>query len=443
MFGLSLLAASMPNPLACLPIGIFFAFMPLFIMNRRSSGLRRFLVNLLYSEASALIILIPLDAANLVFSCPDVLLLLMSFSIIASIYALSFSLSALLSDRCGWNFSPLFFAMLWTLTQLLLSRFLFAFPVETALAQYPLIIQSAKIFGAGCIGFLIIFTNALLANALFKNDHRSWSISLAVLIAIHLINLGYGSYSISCNKSAGPSVELALIQPNICAKKSQLIEESKLFEKIFSKRLLSITREALKKRPALVIWPELSGNYLLQNDEYLGYIHKEITSKGAELLLGTNYIDYSVDRNKYNIAFILKTDGDMTEPYRKIRVFPFFETQAYRSGSQFKTLQSGTLHKNIGCMICLESMCPEIAKNLVRSGANILVCISTDAAFGNSMVPYIHCAQIILRAIENDRYAVHLGNTGPSIVCDNKGRIIAQIPYGRSAYAIAFAYVVR
>jgi apolipoprotein N-acyltransferase len=130
----------------------------------------------------------------------------------------------------------------------------------------------------------------------------------------------------------------------------------------------------------------------------------------------------------------------MTEPYRKNRTFPLFETQWVSRGKEYVTLPSSTPLKDVGCMICLESLCPQVARGLVRSGAKALVCISVDTSFGNSIVPYIHSASIVFRAIENNKYGIHVGNSGPSIICDNKGRIITRIPYGKTAHANAVIY---
>jgi apolipoprotein N-acyltransferase len=259
---------------------------------------------------------------------------------------------------------------------------------------------------------------------------------------VHSINLGYGCWSLDRPSQIGESVRIAIIQTNLSLKDFALKEQSGLFKNLLDKKLIDISKNTLQKLPKLIIWPELSGDFILQNDDYLSYLHKNITSKGAELLIGTTYIDYCNNRKKYNIAFILKTDGDMTEPYRKNRTFPLFETQWASRGKRSMTLPSATPLKNVGCMICLESICPQIARGLVRSGAKALVCISVDTSFGNSMIPYIHSASMIFRAIENNLYGIHIGNSGPSIVCDNKGRVITQIPYGKTGYANAVIYPI-
>jgi apolipoprotein N-acyltransferase len=445
LLGLVISLASIPNPLIYLPLGILIGFVPLFIFNQRFSGWRSFLINIIFFELFAVCLLVPLDAGNLVYVFPATLFLIVILSIVAFTHALFLSFAGSLSGKYGWYRSPLFFGATSCMLQYFLSYIPFGitFPVETALAPFPIMIQSARVFGPYFVIFLIIFTNALLANAFVKNDKRTWTISLSILLLVHSVNFGYGCLSLNSSQDPGKPVNIAVIQMNITSKDYELKERNKFFEKIMDKKLISLSMDALDKRPDLIIWPELSGDFILQNDEYLSCLHKNITSKGAELLIGTTYIDYCENKKKYNIAFILKTDGDMTEPYRKTKIFPFFETQWLSRGNEYVTLPSSTALKNIGCMICLESIYPQIARGLARSGAKALVCISTDTAFGNSMIPYIHSTSMVFRAIENNMYGIHVGNTGPSIICDNMGRIITQIPYGKTAYANAVVYPIK
>jgi len=439
ILGLALSLASMPNPLIYLPLGIFIGFVPLLILDQMLTGRSRFFANLLFTELLAIAMIIPIDTLNAVYLFPETLILIAIFAVMGLVYALMISLSSALSDKFSWNFSPIIFGISWTILQYSLSNihFLLTFPLETALSKVPIMIQTVRIFGPYSVVFLIIFTNAILANAFIKKDKKMWIISLSILGIIHIVNLCYGYNSINSKRNFGEAVNIAVIQQDITSKDYQLMERSRFFEKIFGNNLIALSIDALKKQPKLVIWPELSGDYTLQDDRYLSYLQRTITSKGTELLIGTSYIDYCDNGKKYNIAFILKTDGDMTEPYRKTKIFPFFETQWISRGKEYVTLPSSTALKNIGAMICLESTYPQISRGLSRSGASALVCISNDTAFGNSMIPYIHTASMVFRAIENNKYGVHVGNTGPSIICDNKGRIITQIPYGKTAYANA------
>jgi apolipoprotein N-acyltransferase len=273
----------------------------------------------------------------------------------------------------------------------------------------------------------------VFANIIYLRSKNYLTISIAILLSINILNIAYGSYCLYSGSSVNKSGTVAIIQPNITSREYYLKQNNRLFNKLVKNRLLELTRKAINGNPKLIIWPELAGEYILQNDEYLGYLHKTITSKGVDLLIGTSYIDYMEDRKEYNIAFLLRSNGTTTDPHRKMAIFPFVEAQRYSNGGKPTNLPSSYAFGNIGPMICLESTYPQIARKLVEAGATLLISISTDASFGNSMIPYIHSAQIVFRAIENNKYAIHAGNTGPSIVCDNKGRVLTYIPFGKTA----------
>jgi apolipoprotein N-acyltransferase len=250
-----------------------------------------------------------------------------------------------------------------------------------------------------------------------------------------LMNLGYGEARLNDRDTVDHIMKIAFVQPDISLKEYALKEESGLFKKIVDAKLISLSKESMIGSPDLLIWPEMTDDFTLQNDGRLDFLYKEITSKGPDLLIGTSFMDYS-NKSRKNIAFILENNGDMTEPYMKQRIFPFSESATYSPGHRMVTLPTSK-KGDVGVMICLESMYPDIAKEEARSGGKALISISTDASFGNSIIPYVHAAQIVFRAIENGLYSAHVGNTGPSLICDNRGRILTYIPYGVQGFGKA------
>jgi apolipoprotein N-acyltransferase len=440
LIGAAVSLLSIPNPLVHLPFGIIFGFIPLFIVNYLERGLKRFRLNFLFFEIIALALLFPLNANKLIYS-PNYLLIIMVFTIIAAAYSINFSICANLSDVFSWDYSPLVFGISWFITQKLLSTFpfTFTFPIELSLYNYPIIIQSAKCLGGQGIGAIIIFINSLFALALIRSSMKTTIIVATILIVIIVSDLTFGYISMNTGLRPDRSIKVAMIQSNKSVMEYYMSSASPLFRNHCNMKLISITEQAMFLKPDIIIWPECSKDYVLQNDEYLNYLYRDITSKGPGLLIGTNYIDRPI-KKKYNIAFILQNDGNIKEVYKKDRLVPFVEAQAYSSYKNSLPLSLNLPIKKIGTMICLESVYPQISKRLAKNGAEILICISTDASFGNSMIPYMHAASMVFRAIENNRYAVHVGNTGPSLACDNKGRLLTYIPYGRTAFGIAKAY---
>jgi apolipoprotein N-acyltransferase len=80
-------------------------------------------------------------------------------------------------------------------------------------------------------------------------------------------------------------------------------------------------------------------------------------------------------------------------------------------------------------LICFESTFP----NLVRSNIEneIIINISNDGWFGNSLAPYQHLQITQVRALEFNRYILRAANTGLSAVINNHGEIIKYIPINK------------
>ena len=70
-------------------------------------------------------------------------------------------------------------------------------------------------------------------------------------------------------------------------------------------------------------------------------------------------------------------------------------------------------------LICYEIIFPELSQN----EKNLIVNISEDAWFGNTIGPSQHFAKAIFRAIENNVYLVRSANKGFSAFIDNKGLV--------------------
>jgi apolipoprotein N-acyltransferase len=426
IFGIFAVLVSLPNPLFSCPLGIFVALVPLFYLGRGRSFRARLFINIIFIAAVSLVIITPLDLNRMVFSVPNSLMLIASFIIAVLFYSIFLAFSGANSVLIGAS---------WVAAGFLLSLFSFPLPIETALVPFPILLQSANVLGASFISFLIVSSNSAIAGLLAGGRDRKTIIFSVIIVLGLLTNLMYGAVSLSRQEAAPSKVNIAIIQPDVTLNDYVLIERSRLFGDYFDKRNVYLTKEAVKKGARLIIWPELAGNFTLQNDKFLDYMRQEITSQGAETLIGTGYVDYSRDRRLYNSAFILKKDGSTTEPYRKTSLFPFIETTRYSNGDTAVPLPTGSGLGQVGVHICLESIYPSVPRKLVREGAGILALISSDALFGNSIIPYVHKNLMALRAIENDRYAVHAGNAGPSAVFDNKGRLLVEIPYNKTAYA--------
>src|SRR5438093_12875539 len=74
--------------------------------------------------------------------------------------------------------------------------------------------------------------------------------------------------------------------------------------------------------------------------------------------------------------------------------------------------------------ICYEIVYPNLVRQFVRGGSELLTTITNDAWFGRTSAPYQHFAQASMRAIEEGRYLVRSANTGISGIVDPYGRVL-------------------
>jgi len=80
----------------------------------------------------------------------------------------------------------------------------------------------------------------------------------------------------------------------------------------------------------------------------------------------------------------------------------------------------------LGVLICYEVIFPELAREYVREGSDLLVNITNDAWFGKSSAPWQHLAMARFRAIENRVWMARAANTGISAYITPSGRITQQ-----------------
>lgn len=84
----------------------------------------------------------------------------------------------------------------------------------------------------------------------------------------------------------------------------------------------------------------------------------------------------------------------------------------------------------LGVSICYEdAFGEEVIKAMPQ--ANLLVNVSNDAWFGDSIAPHQHLQMARMRSIETGRYMLRATNTGISAIIDQKGKIVSQSPQFR------------
>ena len=191
----------------------------------------------------------------------------------------------------------------------------------------------------------------------------------------------------------------------------------------------------------LIIWPETAIPSLYHlADDFINPISNKRMSSNALFMSGLAY-KAPTSNNYFNSVLLI---DDEHRFYHKDHLVPFGEYLPFKSllGRILRFLKipmsdftSGDPEQKLfetdrgifGMSICYEDAYgSEVRKAL--PDANILINVSNDAWFGDSLAPHQHLQMARMRALENGRYLLRSTNTGVSAVIDNKGKIISRSP---------------
>jgi apolipoprotein N-acyltransferase len=308
--------------------------------------------------------------------------------------------------------------------------------------------QIAEIGGIHLVSFLVIAINVLLYGFLKKKNKKT---ALALLASFLII---YGSGYLLLQRQgrlakAIPWHRAGIVQPN--SNHDQLYNfanTQKILDTLFNDSL------ALKKRGAeLVVWPEFTVPiYPLQT---LFYKDQFAAFSGRHVPILAGFTDFRNSDNVFNSAILF--NGDRIEKYDKFHLTPFGEYVLFRRWLFFVkkiTDQIGdftfgkTLHNlnfaghQLATPICYEVIYPELTRELVAQGADLIVTISNDSWFGKSSAPYQHLAMAVFRSIENRRFLLRSTSNGISALVDPAGRILYQSPlHEADSFLASFQYL--
>ncbi len=273
-----------------------------------------------------------------------------------------------------------------------------------------------------------------------KFKYKSSIIVLSFLI--FFANYLYGNYVINSNEIKSLKnleedrfIYVKIISPNFELKYN--ISEEETNDRI--KKLIRYSNIE-KNKKTLFVWPEgaLSGKYFYEVEKYRN-LFKENFSKNHLIIFGVNTLAETADKF-FNSFIIVDNHLNKKFQYNKIKLVPFgeflpFQSQFEKIGLKkitegFGSFSYGNTHDtfsyenlNILPLICYEIIFPELIQKL-SSKTNLLINISEDAWFGDTIGPHQHFSKSIFRAIESDSFVLRSANKGISAIINNKGQII-------------------
>ena len=210
-----------------------------------------------------------------------------------------------------------------------------------------------------------------------------------------------------------------------------------------------------KKEKTIFIWPEgiLPGISQDQIQSY-DYLFNESFNENHLLILGINNKSEVNDQVKYyNSLSVYDHNLNLLNYYNKINLVPFGEflpmenllknvglkslTNNYQSYSKGQKREIIELNQNNFSIKFLPLICYEIiysGKLYKNHDFDIIVNISEDGWFGQSIGPEQHFVHSIFRAIESGKYVIRSANNGIAAIVNPLGIVEEKINFNEVGY---------
>ncbi len=304
----------------------------------------------------------------------------------------------------------------------------------------PDVLQTLPIIGFFSLNFLCILFYCSPLLLIFK---KKFSLTIFILLGVIFFgNYIYGSSVIKKNNeyfkqevlNVKNSIFTKIISPSFDLKYNLSNDDLK-------KNILKLIKYSSPEqdKKTLFVWPEgvFTGFDLMQIKQYKSSFKKAFSDKHL-ILFGVNTtVDNQTNNQIFNSLVIVNNKLDIIYQYDKVKLVPFGEflpfeiflkklglkkvTEGYKSFSRGKNNNIFLLDTlKLLPLICYEIIFPELSQNKQK---NLIVNISEDAWFGQTVGPDQHFAKAIFRAIESNVFLIRSANKGFSAFIDNKGKI--------------------
>lgn len=257
--------------------------------------------------------------------------------------------------------------------------------------------------------------------------------AIALFIGLHLIGLGL--YLQPLADKPDNAIKVGLIQGNIPTNRKLTSAGIQEARQVYLEGYESL----VKAGADIVVTPEGAipqrWNSFLQSQDLL---QRAVIRDGVPLVLGT-FVYEDIDDNTAPLTQSLLTltaDGKVSGRYKKAKLAPLGEYLPLESfllpiigRSPFgRSMVPGAFKQRLdtpigpfAAAICYESAFPELFRQHVRIGGQVILTASNNDPYPYKQMAQHH-AQDVMRVIETNRWAVRVTNTGISGIVDPKGR---------------------
>ncbi|SHE87691.1 apolipoprotein N-acyltransferase [Modicisalibacter ilicicola DSM 19980] len=189
----------------------------------------------------------------------------------------------------------------------------------------------------------------------------------------------------------------------------------------------------------LIVWPETALPMFQQQAEPI--LERIQATLAPDTALLTGIVQREDAEHYYNAIIGV---GDVEGEYRKEHLVPFGEYMPLESllrgiiaffDLPMSSFSAGVADPepiraadlSIGSAICYEIIYPDLVAERAAD-SELLLTVSNDTWFGDSIGPLQHLQMARLRALENGRYVIRATSNGVTAIIDPQGRVTAQAP---------------
>ena len=310
-------------------------------------------------------------------------------------------------------------------------------PLGAGLTPWLPAVQLAEFGGVWLVSGLAVFVSGLLAWAVA--ERRGWRGLAAGAMAVAAA-LGWGAWRAASLDDADRGIRVALVQTAIPQDEKWV--QSKI-EMIYT-RLTELTRQAQADSGVeLIIWPETALPDDVRNSAPSYALVWGLVTNGPPILAGSLDAAEGDDGRPlyYNSVFLFDEQGRIAGEYAKRHLVILGEFVPFERwipagwaralglplsitpGHTGAVFRVGRERVPLAPLICFEDILPDLARADVRAGARMLVNVTNDAWFDETVAPNQHLRNAVLRAVENRVPLVRAANTGISCVVAPSGRV--------------------
>jgi apolipoprotein N-acyltransferase len=319
-----------------------------------------------------------------------------------------------------------------------------------ALKEHLTLVQFADVIGVNGYGFVLMFAGTVLFCTFVRvwhevrsrrrlRPHFDLGIASAMVAGLFL----YGLSAMMRQPDKTIDLRARVMQMNIDLEDKWSEDLAVRQKVIYDYR--DLTRTFVETAPHdLVVWPETALPGVFNFPWVQEYLNDHIL-KGEEFYLIAGLEDSNLQNTEiYNTITIMKGDTGSHQMHRKSHLMPFGEyipfrktfplfawiaggviVQDFTAGDSIEPLSVEKEGHSIGIipLICIEDTIPFHARAFVRPGPQILVNVTNDGWFYDSVQPQQHFNNAIFRCIELRRPMIRAANTGVSGFIDERGSV--------------------